>query len=120
MYKDFYELPIWRDGNELLMELYTISERFPSEEKFSLISQIRRSGNSVIANIAESHGRFSYKDKIRVLYIARGEIAETRSHLAVAFGRKYIKLEKFFKLNTRYCKLAKEMNLYINSLVNKK
>ena len=77
-------------GYNLLMEIYMVSDLFPEVEKYALTSQMRRSSNSIIANIAESHGRFTYADKVRVLYIARGEITETRSHLSVAFGRKYI------------------------------
>lgn len=60
MYKDFHELDIWRDGFNLLMKVYTLTDKFPGEEKYSLTSQTRRSANSIIANIAESHGRFSY------------------------------------------------------------
>ena len=120
MYKEFYELPIWKEGYQLLMKIYTLTEKFPSEEKYALTSQIRRSGNSIIANIAESHGRFSYQDKIRVLYIARGEIIETRSHLAVAVGRKYITENEFSSLNKGYSKITKDLNAYISSLRNKK
>ena len=115
-YKDFHQLSIWRNGYDALMKVYDVTEKFPPEEKFSLTSQSTRSANSIIANIAESHGRFSYNDKIRVLYIARGEICETRSHLAVAFGRKYITREQFISLNNTYCQLSKDLNLYINSL----
>ena len=118
-YKDFHELDIWRSGYDLLMEVYNITELFPDFEKYSITSQITRSANSVIANIAESHGRFSYADKVRVLYIVRGEIAETRSHLAVAYGRKYIFKEKFVVLNESYEKLAIDLNKYISSLKNK-
>lgn len=113
MYKDFYELDIWKDGYELSMKIYTESEHFPSEEKFALSQQIRRSSNSIIANIAESHGKYSYQDKVRVLYIARGEVTETRSHLAVAFGRRYIDKVIFDALNTGYLILIKKLNSYI-------
>ena len=116
MYKDFHQLKIWRDGYELLMQVYDIADTFPHKEIYNLSSQLPRSANSIVANIAESHGRFSYNDKIRVLYIARGEICETRSHLAVAFGRRYIARDKFVSLNSHYCQLAKDLNLYINSL----
>ncbi|MFZ2979250.1 MAG: four helix bundle protein, partial [Candidatus Magasanikiibacteriota bacterium] len=66
MYKDFHELQIWQDGYSLLMEIYIITELFPDFEKYSLVSQMTRSANSVIANIAESHGRYYFKDKVRV------------------------------------------------------
>ena len=115
-YKDFYELPIYRVGYNLLMEIYNLTVTFPESEKFNLTSQLRRSANSIVANIAESHGRYSYNDKVRVLYIARGEILETRSHLAVAYGRQYLDDTTFKKINTAYCDLAKEMNSYIKSI----
>lgn len=119
MYKDFYDLSIWRDGFDLLRKVYNLADSFPMVEKFSLTSQIARSANSVIANIAESHGRYNYADKVRVLYISRGEICETRSHLSVAYGRKYLSIKQFEELNGKYCQLTKNLNLYINSLISK-
>lgn len=120
MYTDFHELKIWQIGYDLLMRIYTLSESFPYVEQYAITSQIRRSGNSIIANIAEAHGRYSYQDKIRVLYIARGEIAETRSHLAVVLGRKYISTEVFIELNEKYASLARKLNSYINSIQSHK
>ncbi|MFA6427191.1 MAG: four helix bundle protein [Candidatus Magasanikbacteria bacterium] len=115
-YKDFYQLDIWKNGYTLLMKIYDATDEFPPTELYALTSQIRRSANSIVANIAEAHGRYYYADKIRTLYIARAEITETRSHLAVASGRKYIAEDIFVDLNTKYCDLAKDLNLFINSL----
>lgn len=116
----FYELSIWKQGYDLLMEVYNLTEKYPSEEKYAITSQLRRSANSVIANIAEAHGRYHYADKIRVLYISRGEIQETQSHLSVAWGRKYITLQEFQNLSRSYENLKVGINNYINSLYNKK
>lgn len=116
MAQKFCELNIWRKGHSLLMEVYEVTSYFPKEERFSLISQIIRSANSIIANIAEAHGRYYYADKIRVLYIARGELEETQSHLRVALGRKYINREVFDRLNEEYEGLARGVNKYINTL----
>ena len=119
-YKDFHQLEIWRDGYNLLMKVYNCTEEFPSHEQYALVSQMCRSANSIIANIAESHGRYSYADKIRVLYIARGEILETRSHLSVAYGRKYMLKRVFITLNSGYLELVKDLNAYIKSLQKQK
>ena len=73
MYKDFHELDIWKDGYKSLMIIYDATELFPEEEKYALTSQIRRSANSVIANIAESHGRYNFADKKRISYISRAD-----------------------------------------------
>ncbi len=119
MYKQFYQVPIWQDGAKLLEKAYKITRNFPLEEKYTLTSQLRRSANSVIANIAESHGRFFYKDKIRVLYISRGEIEETRSHLYVAFNLGYITQEIHLKMDNSYNLLCKDINSYIADLNSK-
>ncbi|MCG2692976.1 four helix bundle protein [Candidatus Parcubacteria bacterium] len=102
------------------MEIYDITEIFPEEEKYALTTQIRKSANSVIANIAEAHGRYYYADKIRVLYISRGELQETQSHLAVAYGRKYIDTQTFQNLSRSYEDLKVKINNYITSINNKK
>lgn len=114
MSKKFYEMKIWQKGYELLMEIYELAALFPPEEKYSLTSQIIRSANGTIANIAEAHGRYYYKDKIRVLYIARGEAEETQSHLRVTWGKKYIDKSTFEKLDLEYEELIKGINRYIN------
>ena len=77
---------------------------------------MRNSGNSVIANIAEAHGRYYFADKTRVLYTSRGECEETRSHLSVALGLKYINKKTFDYLDKEYEELTKGINAYIRSL----
>lgn len=116
MPKSFRDLNIWKKGYELLLEIYKITNTFSLEEKYGLTSQLRKSANSVIANIAEAHGRFYFADKVRVLYTSRGECEETRSHLSVACGLKYIKMKKFEDLDSEYEGLSKGISSYINSL----
>jgi four helix bundle protein len=119
MADSFHQLKIWQKGYDLLMEIYDLASKFPKEERFSLMSQITRSGNGVIANIAEAHGRYHYADKIRILYIARGELEETQSHLRVALGRKYINQNSFDHISREYEDLIRSINQYINFLFNR-
>lgn len=98
------------------MEIYEITERFPADEKYNLKSQMRNSANSIISNIAESHGRYYFADKVRVLFNSRGEVDETRSHLRVANGRKYIDDNTFNRIDKSYEDLTKGINGYIKSL----
>jgi four helix bundle protein len=115
-YSSFRDLRIWEKGYELLIEIYKASGEFPSEEKYALTSQIRRSSNSVIALIAEAHGRYYYADKCRVLYQARGECFETQSHLSVALGLKYIPKRLVEKLDKEYEGLGVGINFYIATI----
>ena len=47
-YKDFTEMPVWKSAFNLLMKIYKITKDFPSEEKFVLLSDIRRSANIIL------------------------------------------------------------------------
>ena len=116
MPKGFRDLNIWKKGYSLLIEIYEITTTFPQEEKYGLSSQLRNSANSIIANIAEAHGRYYFADKARVLYISRGECEETRSHLSVALGLEYIDKNKFNSMDEEYEGLSKGISTYINSL----
>ena len=116
MPKGFYDLNIWKKGYALLMEIYKITAAFPQEEKYGLSSQMRDAANSVIANIAEAHGRYYFADKARVLYTSRGECEETRSHLRVALGLKYIDKKTFVYLDEEYEGLSKGISTYIRFL----
>ncbi len=116
MRNSFRDLKIWQKGYELLMKIYEITTKYPEEEKYGLVSDTRKSANSVIANIAESHGRYFFKDKIRVLYIARGEVEEVRSHLSVGLNLRYLSQEDFKFLDKEYEGLGVGINFYIRDL----
>ncbi len=118
--KSFRDLEIWQEAHNLRLEVYKISKGFPSEEKYNLTSQIRRSSSSVADQIAESHGRYFYADKVRVLYQARGESEETRSQLSLALDMGYIKKDSFSHLDDRYETLSKRISRYIASLKMRK
>ena len=62
----------------------------PPEEKWSLNQQLRRSSQSIPANIAEGHGRFYFQDNVRFCYIARGSLEETLSHIVYAYKVDYV------------------------------
>ena len=115
----FYDLKIWQEAHNLFLDIYRVTVDYPPEEKYCLVKDTRRSANSVCANIAEAHGRYFYADKIRVLYIARGEVEETQSHLINGKSLGYLSEEKFKKLNDRYENLNSSINQYINSLRSK-
>ncbi len=63
MIKRFEDLEVWKKAHQLALEVYKITKDFPSEEKFSLVSQMRRATVSVPANIAEGFRKRGVKDK---------------------------------------------------------
>ena len=62
----------------------------PAEEKWTLNQQLRRSSQSIPANIAEGHGRFYFQENVRFCYIARGSLEESLSHIVYAYKVGYI------------------------------
>jgi len=119
-YKKFHEMEIWKEAFTLQKEVFDLTKAFPRSEEHGLIGQLNRSTNSVCANFAESHGRFYYADKVRVLYIARGEIEETQSHLMVAASRQYIPKEKSDQIISNYESVKIKINRYISVLMEDK
>lgn len=116
----FYDLDIWKKSFELTLGVYRITTNYPPVEKYNLVSQTRSAANSVCANIAEAHGRYYYADRVRVLYQARGEVEEVRSHFRVAWKLGYLNEDEFDKLDSEYEGLSKGISAYIKSLSKKK
>jgi len=89
------------------------NEKFPSDERYRSVDQLKRSSSSVADNIAESYGRYYFKDKVRCLYIARGEAEETKSGIARAQGKGFISKEIADFSCNKYAELLRGINSYI-------
>jgi four helix bundle protein len=81
---DFKDLRVWRLAHSVTIEVYRLTQKFPSDELFGLTSQLRRAAASVSANIAESRGRRTIRDQQRFLDIAQGSARELECHLLLA------------------------------------
>ena len=86
----FKQLHSWQKARELSTFIYKVTKQFPSEERFGLQSQIRRSVVSVAANIAEGFSRRGSKDKIQFYSISLGSLTETLSHAYIAIDLGFI------------------------------
>ena len=80
----FQSLGAWRLARQLVRNLYQLTASFPSDEKFILVSQIRRAAHSVPANIAEGRGRLSNGEWQHFLGQSRGSLLELESHVTIA------------------------------------
>jgi len=89
-YKDFTQMSVWELSFKLLKVIYEITKRFPQDEKYGLISVMRRAANSISHNIAEGFGRYEKRDKTRFYKISRGSTYELISQTLVAIELKYI------------------------------
>lgn len=99
---------------ELAVEIYQLTKSFPKEERCGLIDQLRRAVASIGANIAESFGRYHYKDKMVFYYNARGSLYEVSHFLELAFRIGYLKEETKISLENKIKNLSVKLNNFIN------
>ena len=119
--KSLETLEAWKKAKEFALRVYKeVLPLLPSEEKWHLNQQLRRSSNSIPANIAEGYGRFYYQDNIRFCYNARGSLEETLSHLVMCYELKYIPKPLFDSLEQDGEKLTQLINGYIGYLKRSK
>ncbi len=86
----FRDLDVWKKSMELSVDIYNITQSFPSTELYGLTSQLRRAAVSVASNIAEGSGRSSTKEFLQFLNIANGSLAEIETQLELAYRLNYI------------------------------
>jgi four helix bundle protein len=92
------KLDIYQFSKPFVLEYYKLTRAFPSDEKFNLVSQIRRAALSVHLNFAEGASRKSAIERKRVYEIARGSIIEIDAALDIADGLGYCKKEELEQL----------------------
>ena len=113
--KDFRDLAAWQLGRQLRVKIYDVSRKFPGEEKYVLLAQLRRAAISVTANVAEGFGRFSYRENIQYCRQARGSAYEIRDHLTTALDAGYIAQEEWVEIDALTQRVAQVLNGYIRA-----
>lgn len=88
--KDFTDLVAWQEAHKLALETYKITKTFPSDEKFGLISQMRRAAVSITSNIAEGFGRQNPGEKIQFYAMAQASDSELKNQLILSKDLGYI------------------------------
>jgi len=100
MYKKykFEKLDIYHLGNDFVVEIYKLTKKFPKEELFGLISQIKRAVISVVLNIAEGSGKNTKKDFAKFISQSIGSLLEVKACLILAGKLEYITRDAFDKI----------------------
>ena len=88
------KLNVFGVSQELALECYKITNKFPKDEKFAMVQQIRRAALSVHLNIAEGCSRKSKSERTRYFEIARGSLIEIDAAIGIAYKLAYTNLEE--------------------------
>jgi four helix bundle protein len=84
MTEGFRDLAVWQRALTVCEQIYGVTRAFPPDERYGLTSQMRRASVSIVSNIAEGRGRFSTREYVRFIGIARGSAAELESQVEIA------------------------------------
>jgi len=110
MKHNFKNLNAWRKSMILVKDIYEVTQEFPSEERYGLTSQIRRSVVSMPSNIAEGCGRNTNKELSRFLDISNGSSCELETQILLSMMLGYIPKDKMEELTERIAEIRR-MNI---------
>ena len=94
MGKPHKKLKAWQVAMEIVQDVYKFTQQLPGEEKYGLVSQMRRSAISIPSNIAEGAARRSSKEFVQFLHIAQASLAELDTQIELCVRLGYFNNEK--------------------------
>jgi len=115
MNHNFRELKIWQRSMHLCTSVYELTKRLPEDEKYGLISQVRRCSVSIPGNIAEGCGRNTNKQLVNFLNISMGSLSELETQLILCNRLDFIDNEK----SQIHLKEIEELQKMISVFINK-
>ncbi len=95
------KLVVWQEAHKLCLLIYHITKKYPQEERYGLVSQMRKSSASVPTNIVEGNMRITAKDKAHFFDISRGSLEELHYQAILSRDLTYIALEQFRDVDDR-------------------
>ncbi|MEQ1849345.1 MAG: four helix bundle protein [Candidatus Peribacteraceae bacterium] len=97
--QSFTGLVTWKEAHKLVLMVYPVTKNFPTDERFGLVSQLRRSSVSVSSNIAEGFRRRSREEKRRFYEMAQSSLTEVQNQILISRDIGYMDKEEFQKVS---------------------
>ena len=107
MGKPHHNLEVWKRSLDFVTKIYKVTTKFPNEEKFGLVSQMRRAAVSIPSNIAEGAARNSKKEFINFLHIAQGSAAELETQILISRNLNFVSQHQTDPLLTELEEISK-------------
>jgi four helix bundle protein len=106
----FEKLDVWQKSIELSDRVYALTRAFPREERFGLVSQMRRSSVSIASNIAEGSGRSSKSDLARFIEFSYGSLMELITQLNIANRQNFVPESDYLQTYERADQIARMLS----------
>jgi len=115
---DHKDLDVWKKSMDLVELIYSLTSQFPSDERFGLVSQMRRAAVSIPSNIAEGAARKGDKELIQFLMIAIGSFSELETQYLLSVRLRFVDKNK--ELEKMLLESKKLLLGFRNYIANKK
>ena len=116
----FEELECWKACTEVRRFIIELVKKYPKDEKYSLVDDMKRAARSTTHNIAEGFGRFHFQENIQFCRISRGSLYELIDQLITSRDEGHISEEEYGKGRELISKALPILNGYINYLSKRK
>ncbi len=116
----FEKLKAYQSAREFRGRIYKLAQLLPDNEKFNLVSQMKRAALSLTNNIAEGHGRFTFKDRIHFCLQSRGSLLELVDDINLCIDQQYAKREHLEDLRKDAYQVLRILTGYIRFLKGKR
>jgi four helix bundle protein len=116
--QSFEQLIVWQKAHQYVLSIYQMTRKYPKEEMFGLVNQMRRAAISITANIAEGYIRIGSKEKLRFYNISQGSLEETRNFIILSKDLDYISEEDKNLLSDQASEVSRLLNAYCKGIIN--
>jgi four helix bundle protein len=114
----FEKLQVWQEARSLTVSMYHLTTHFPPEEKFGMVSQIRRASLSIASNIAEGSARKSAKDQANFYQMAYSGAIESLNQFIISFDLGYVTSEQLNENRLKIETISNKINSLRNSVLH--
>jgi four helix bundle protein len=116
--RDYKKIETWKRSHALVLRVYHLTEEFPANEKYNIVSQLRRASLSIPTNIAEGCGRSTESELARFMDIASDSASEIDYLLYLAMDLKYIDAVTYSVISNELTVIRKMLFSYIKTVRN--
>lgn len=111
----FEKLEVWKLSKSLTLEIYDLTTQFPIDERYLLVSQMRRASISICSNLAEGNYRKTYPDRVRFFTFAYSSSLELLNHLIISYELSFITDTTYIKIREILEVLTAKINAFTES-----
>ena len=112
----YRDLKVWQRSMNLVLSIYATTCRFPKEELYGLVSQMRRAAVSVPSNIAEGKGRSTDRDRAHFYVQARGSLLELETQILIAQQLNYMPRKEAEPLLQSSAEIGRMLNALVEAV----